>query len=180
MLSDKKKRMVSIKVSELQQRYKMGDRNFSYLDLRGLNLEKINLEEANLEGSDLQGANLENANLKRTNLVNCNFYRANVYGANLSYADLSYANLKEANFHRTRIEEARLDHVCVERTDFTEAYIKKVSVRCVKFVKTDLTDAILIDVNLGQAYFFEVYYSKLTKLTNCFKTEQSDLFKFLS
>ncbi|ACB52910.1 rfrA family pentapeptide repeat [Crocosphaera subtropica ATCC 51142] len=172
--------MFQIKRNQLQHRYEMGDRDFSYLDLSGLNLENMNLKGANLQGSNLKGTNLENANLKGTNLINCNCYRVNLYKANLSDIDLSYANLKEGNCHRTRIENACLDYVCLERTDFSEAYVKTVSVRCARFYKTDLTDATLIDVNLTQAYVSEIYYSKLTRLTNCFKTEKSDLFEFLN
>ncbi|WP_231585855.1 pentapeptide repeat-containing protein, partial [Crocosphaera watsonii] len=45
-----------------------------------------------------------------------------------------------------------------KKTDFSEAYLRNVSVKGTQINKTDFTDSTLIDVNLSQAHVIEIYY----------------------
>ena len=86
---------------ELIQKYKAGERDFRYVDLRGANLRGADLSEANLSGADLSGANLSGANLR---------------GADLRWANLRWANLRGADLSEANLRGA--DDGCIARLDF--------------------------------------------------------------
>jgi uncharacterized protein YjbI with pentapeptide repeats len=75
------------------QRYKQGDRNFTYADLIGINLSSYNLYKVNLQGANLKHAILAGAKLHRANLSDVNLASADLSGAILDESSLFYANL---------------------------------------------------------------------------------------
>ena len=70
-----------------------GPVDWSYCNLRGLNLSNLELSGANLLGADLYGANLSNTNLSGANISYAQIYKVNLSNTNLTYANLSYSNL---------------------------------------------------------------------------------------
>jgi len=89
-----------MKLEELLQRYRVGERNFRgqrlygqalNADLQKINLSNANLEtaslvESNLEGADLSGAILCGADLKGVNLTSANLSRANFCVSSQDYS----------------------------------------------------------------------------------------------
>jgi Pentapeptide repeats (8 copies) len=91
--------------TQLQQRYKAGDRDF-----RGIDLSNANLVWFELSGADLRDTNLNHANLSGANLS-----EANLSGStNLAFADLSRTDLQNANLRGTRLEGANLEGAILE------------------------------------------------------------------
>lgn len=90
--------------SELLKRYAAGERVFSCI-----NLKDIDLSGESLVGIDLSGSNLENANLSKSNLMGANFSFAKLINANLVNAILVNANLRSAWLNRGKINGANLN-----------------------------------------------------------------------
>jgi len=80
-------------VGDIRAKYKAGERDFRWADLRGADLGGANLGSANLGGAILAKANLRGALLT---------------GANLSWADLTGANLSGAELVGTQLRGANL------------------------------------------------------------------------
>jgi uncharacterized protein YjbI with pentapeptide repeats len=91
--------------TQLQQRYKAGDRDFRGVDLSNANLVWFELAGADLRDADLNHANLSGANLSETNLSGA---------TNLAFADLSRTDLQNANLRGTRLEGANLEGAILE------------------------------------------------------------------
>jgi uncharacterized protein YjbI with pentapeptide repeats len=107
--------------------------DFSYADLRGLNLQSANLEEtnlyqANLSQTNLAGANLSGAILSAANLTGANLNFANLSGAILSAANLTGANLTGANLHRANLYLASLKDAILK-----DAFLDGANLREAKF-----------------------------------------------
>ena len=69
-------------------------RNWSGLNLSGVDFRVAYLEEVQFEKSQLGGTNLQNANLSRAKLQNADLWRANLQHTNLSGAELQNADLR--------------------------------------------------------------------------------------
>jgi uncharacterized protein YjbI with pentapeptide repeats len=83
------------------------DKNFDYLDLRGLNLQNANLQNAIFISSDLSLANLENANLSGAKLA-----RSQLYQANLNHADLTGAYIQNWGISTdTQLEAIKCEYI---------------------------------------------------------------------
>lgn len=98
-------------VHELIQRYALGQRDFS-----GLDLSAANLSQLNLTGVDFSRTLLRGANLQRTDLS-----FANLCGAHLEKADLTDASLFHANLRRARLDEANLQGADLRSANLTNA-----------------------------------------------------------
>jgi len=96
-------------VGDVRARYKAGERDFRWANLRGAdlieaNLSGANLSWANLSGADLSRADLRGANLRGAKLGGTNLKGANLWGAKLSpgwdqFADLKGAILPDGAIH---------------------------------------------------------------------------------
>ena len=103
-------------VEELRQRYKDGERDFSGIELRDVDLSGIDLSDVifhraklinvDLSNSKLWKADLSEADLSGSNLTNANLWKANLRNAILTNTDLSYTNSTGADFIGTNIEAA--------------------------------------------------------------------------
>ncbi|MEL7492818.1 MAG: pentapeptide repeat-containing protein [Cyanobacteria bacterium J06554_11] len=104
----------------LLQRYELGKRDFSWVDLQGADLSfsdlpEINLYRANLTDANLQGSNLIGANLFKATLTQANLKSANLTAANLSKADLTDALVEDACMDGAKLRGATLpDGTCFE------------------------------------------------------------------
>lgn len=83
------------------------DKDYDYLDLRGVNLQGANLVNISLVGTHLSEATLREANLSRAKLV-----KAQLYGADLTLACLTGAFIQDwAISTDTHLDEVRCEYV---------------------------------------------------------------------
>ncbi len=92
----------SIKSNTLLNQYKIGQRNFAGLNLRGAYFAEADLQEVDFNGVALNGsncshANLQSASLRGADLRGANFQYANLQNVDLRGADLRGADLSNAN-----------------------------------------------------------------------------------
>ena len=166
--------MNSLIIDELIKKYKLGERNFSKLDLRYLNLSGINLRNINLEGSNLEGSNLEGSNLEGSNLKG-----SNLEGSNLTYTNLNYANLKEANLQKVYLSYASLKNAILNGVNLYKSYLncanleksqlQNANLRKIYFNQSNLSRVILNDSNLTGAYLIgaDLSYASLKRVNLC-------------
>jgi len=77
--------------TKLLERYKAGERDFSWANLHGADLHEADLCRADLRGANLRGANLRWADLHGANLRWADLCRADLRGANLREADFDFS-----------------------------------------------------------------------------------------
>ena len=82
--------------------------NLSGVDFRGAHLKKVHFEESRLNGTNLQNANLSEANLQNAKLLVAKLQNANLSEANLQNANLLAANLQNASLYRANLQNASL------------------------------------------------------------------------
>jgi uncharacterized protein YjbI with pentapeptide repeats len=112
---------------ELLERYAAGERDFSGVDLMGINLSGADLGAdwssfnlgGNLNETNLSGANLSSANLSGANLSVAMLYEADLSCANLSYANLNGAALIGANLTGANLSNADLSEASLGQAKFT-------------------------------------------------------------
>ena len=85
-------------------------RNWSGLNLSGIDFRGAHLKEVQFEKSQLGGTNLQNANLSEANLQKANLWLANLQHTNLSRAKLQNADLWRANLQHTNLSGAELQN----------------------------------------------------------------------
>jgi Pentapeptide repeats (8 copies) len=98
-------------ITQLKAQYKAGERNFSGVQLSGVNLVWVELTGVNFQGADLSHTNLSGANLSESNFSG---------ETNLTFADLSRADLRNSNLKGTRLEGANLEGVQLEGAAYDE------------------------------------------------------------
>ncbi len=138
---------------DLLKKYQAGERDFSGMNLTGINLHDryllgINFNSANLQcasfghtdltQASLKNANLENAHLSSAYLVNANLENANLTGANLNYANLTGANLAGANLTDVTLNQAKLSEA-----NLSGATWQNVSTESAIFCQTIMPDGTL-------------------------------------
>ena len=160
----------AITAEEFLRRYNEGERDFSGLDLAGVNLSgkslhNVNLSSANLSGAELSEANLSGANLTEANLCGANLYKANLESSNLGKAQLLNANLSEVKLnHCTNLVEANLSGVnfssivvgfypikLLSMANLSKANLTGLNLRSSQLMKADLSNANLSNTNLLMA-----------------------------
>ncbi|ELS30725.1 MULTISPECIES: PAS domain S-box protein [Pseudanabaena] len=93
----------------LLEQYRVGQRNFAGLNLRGAYFVKADLQKADLSGAALNGSNCSHANFQSANLRGADLRGADLHDANLQYADLRGADLRGADLREANITEAIFD-----------------------------------------------------------------------
>ncbi len=155
--------MVIIKnISDIQQKYNLGERDFPKLQLRRINLRNADLSGINLQGSDLSYADLRNADLSKANLSNCYFNEANLQEVNLSGA-----NLQGAYFIKAYLIKANLT-----KANIKEAYLTGSFVTRANFSKADLSGTFLNGTHLSGANFTKATYDNATRFDKGFEPEK--------
>lgn len=127
----------------LLQSYQDGNRDFSGLQLDGIDLSRCNLEGIDLSKATLVGANLNSANLRGANLSEANCSKAVLSRANLSEADISRANMSDAD-----LVGADLRKSLARAAAFTHALLLRA-----RFNDADCLGAIMAGVNATAAQF---------------------------
>jgi serine/threonine protein kinase, bacterial len=124
----------------LLKSYAKGQRNFTDVELSGLNLPKAVLPKSVWDNADISGSNLQNANLaggkfaktnfaettlrgadlSQSQFANANLQAADLRGANLSGCQFSGTNLKGANLCGANLKGAKLpdDQLSMAKTNF--------------------------------------------------------------
>ncbi|MEH2379829.1 MAG: pentapeptide repeat-containing protein [Nostoc sp.] len=115
---------------EFLRRYESGERDFSKVVLRGiqlnhLDLSGINLNQAWLESTCLMATNLSNANISGANLRFCYLGSANLSNANLSNSQIEATNFNESNLTNADLTKTLLCDSSLVRTNFMEATIQE-------------------------------------------------------
>ena len=121
-------------------------RNWSGLNLSGVDFRGAYLKEVHFEGSQLDGANLQHANLDKAKLQNADLSFANLQHTNLSSAKLQNADLSFANLQHTNLLEAKL-----QNADLWEANLQHTNLSSAKLQHADLWGANLQHTNLSGA-----------------------------
>ena len=105
----------------LLERYAAGERDFTQMDCREINLTGATLTLANFEGVELMWANLSGAGLYNANLSRANLQYANLSNAVFQSAQLSGADLQNANLQGARLNGAVLRGANLLGADLTGA-----------------------------------------------------------
>ena len=116
-------------------------RNWSGLNLSGVDFRVAYLEEVQFEKSQLDGVNLQNADLWGAELQDANLIGANLQDAKLGGANLQDAKLDRANLQNADLVGAKLQGAKLGRADLQDA----------KLIIANLQNADLLGVNLQGA-----------------------------
>ncbi|OUL35540.1 hypothetical protein BV372_10860 [Nostoc sp. T09] len=122
---------------EFIRRYESGERDFSKVVLKGLQLNHL----------DLSGINLNQAWLESTCLMGTNLSSANISGANLRFCYLGSANLSNANLSNSQIEVTNFNESNLTNADLTKTFLCDSSL-----VRMNLTSATIQECNLSGSF----------------------------
>ena len=131
--------------------------NLSGVDFRGAHLSKVQFEESQLYGANLQDAKLlfaklQNANLSETKLQNANLSEANLQNADLSRANLQNAKLLFAELQNANLSEANLQNADLSRANLQNADLSRAKLQNAKLLFAELQNVDLAGANLQNAY----------------------------
>ncbi len=125
--------------------------NLSGVDFRRAHLRKVQFEESQLDGADLQNADLLDANLQNANLLYANLQNATLRFANLQNATLRFAELQNANLSRANLQHADLSEAHLQHADLSGAHLQHTDLSRAKLQHADLSRANLQHADLWQA-----------------------------
>ena len=135
--------------------------NLSGVDFRGAYLKEVQFEESQLKRADLQYADLSEAKLQNAkllfaelqnaNLSYANLQNADLTEANLQNADLTEANLQNANLSKANLQNANLSYANLQNADLTEANLQNANLSGAKLQNAVLLFAELQNANLSGA-----------------------------
>ena len=133
--------------------------NLSGVDFRGAHLRKVQFEEsqlygANLQDADLSGAKLQGANLDEAKLQGTNLGEAKLQGANLDKAKLQGANLGKAKLQGTNLGEAKLQGANLGEANLQGANLILADLQGANLSRADLQGANLMVADLQGAHLF--------------------------
>ena len=108
------------------------DLNLRGVDFRGAYLEEVQFEKSQLNSADLQyadlsGAKLQNAKLTEANLQNADLLKANLQNAASWLAELQNANLSGANLQNATLLFAELQNANLRECALSWEHLKQVS-----------------------------------------------------
>ena len=153
---------------EFIERYQAGERDFSGVDLTGIeltgfknrnnytfsdiNLNGANLTKAKLEFVNFTNANLENANLAEAEITCCDFNSANFCNANLANVIIFFSNFIEANFQNANLTNIYVEYCPKDLCDFSRANFSRANCSNAVLI-CNLSDSIFKDTNLNGIRF---------------------------
>ena len=131
--------------------------NLSGVDFRGAHLSKVQFEESQLYGANLQDAKLlfaklQNANLSEAKLQNANLSEANLQNADLSRANLQNAKLLFAELQNVDLAGAELQNANLSRAKLQNADLSRAKLQNAKLLFAELQNVDLAGANLQNAY----------------------------
>ena len=118
-------------------------RNWSGLNLSGVDFRVAYLEEVQFEKSQLDGVNLQYADLSEAKLQNAILWFAELQNANLSEAKLQNANLSKAELQNADLSKAKLRNADLwgaklQNADLSEAKLQNVDLWGANLQNADL------------------------------------------
>ena len=125
--------------------------NLSGVDFRRAHLRKVQFEESQLDGADLQNADLLDANLQNANLLYANLQNATLRFANLQNATLRFAELQNANLSRANLQHADLSEAHLQHADLSGAHLQHTDLSRANLQHADLWQANLQHTKLSSA-----------------------------
>mgnify|MGYP000008514632 CR=1 FL=1 len=130
--------------------------NLSGVDFRGAALKEVQFEKSQLDGANLQHADLCQAKLQYAVLWGAELQDANLIGANLEDAKLGGADLQDAKLDRANLEDAKLggadlQDAKLDRANLKNADLVGAKLQGAKLARADLRDAKLIIANMQNA-----------------------------
>ena len=153
---------------EFIERYQAGERDFSGVDLSGIeltdfknrnnykfsdiNLSGANLTKAKLEFVNFNNVNLENANLTEAEIACCDFNHANFSNANLTDVIIDFSNFIEANFQNANLTNIYVKYCPKDLCDFSRANFSRANCSNALLI-CNLSDSIFKDTNLNGIRF---------------------------
>ena len=159
-----------MKLAQLQQQYRDGKRDFSWVkmpetSLAGSQLPHILMPRTSLEGSNFDRGNFNHASFRKANLcqtswqqtqseaaifIKANLPESNFTQANLTNADFTQANLTNANFTNANLAGANFSQTCLQGANFLNANLQHA-----KFYNADISQASFAGVDCSEIYFTE-------------------------
>ncbi|WP_434684503.1 PAS domain S-box protein [Pseudanabaena minima] len=109
---------VTINANTLLNQYKIGQRNFAGLNLRGAYFVEANLQQVDFSGAALNGSNCSHANFQAANLRG-----ADLRGANFQYADLQHVDLRGADLRGTDLRDANTTGAILDESNLQGAIL---------------------------------------------------------
>lgn len=166
-------------VKELLERYEAGERDFSDVtgrhvnlsganlrgaDLRGIYLDGayltgVDLREANLHEASLIGACLTRAKMSRARIVSVDLSRADLWEVDLTGADITTTNLTGANLLSAKLVSAILEESTLWEANLNRADLTGATLRGANLTRAVLTDACLCSADLSNAELDEAVFS---------------------
>lgn len=103
--------------------------NLSGVDFRGAYLEEVHFEESQLDGANLQYADLTKVNLQHADLTEAKLQNADLSGAELQNAYLWFANLQHTNLSSAKLQHADLLGANLQHTNLSGAELQNADLR---------------------------------------------------
>ena len=112
--------------------------NLSGVDFRGAHLKEVHFEESQLDGVNLQNADLSEAKLQNANLLDANLQNADLSEAKLQNADLWQAKLQHADLWQAKLQHADLWGANLQHADLSRAKLQHTNLSGVELQNADL------------------------------------------
>ena len=122
--------------------------NLSGVDFRGAYLEEVHFEESQLDGVNLQYADLSEAKLQNAILRFAKLQNADLSNAKLPHADLSEAKLQNVDLSEAKLQNVDLSGANLQNANLLEAKLQNVDLSGAKLQNVDLSGANLQNANL--------------------------------
>jgi uncharacterized protein YjbI with pentapeptide repeats len=123
--------------SDMIERYRAGERNFTGIDLKYARLHWPCFIDINLSRADLRWADFE---VGRTRLINANMSDANMEKVSLGSAFMLNANLRGANLRNAHLTNADLTNADLSGADLSGADLSGTALIGANLTKANLTD----------------------------------------
>jgi uncharacterized protein YjbI with pentapeptide repeats len=166
---------------ELLKSYATGERDFSHLDIRYLNIRRAvfnnsnfseaKLSTAQLEHSIFQNTDFHGADLQISNLFCARFDRVNLRGANLKVANIASAiflntDLTNANFENANLQGVFLGYTNLKGANFEGAEVSYATCQRANFENANLKGANLEGIDWYGAKLNGIQFDEKTIFFN--------------
>lgn len=137
--------------------------NLSGVDFRGAALKEVQFEESQLNRADLQHAELREANLQHAYLTEAKLQNANLSEAKLQNTNLQGAKLQHADLLKAKLRNADLSYTNLQNTNLNIANLKDANLIEAKMQNADLRACALSWWQLKQVNGGGLTGSKITE-----------------
>jgi len=154
-----------MQVQNFLERYRQGERNFTNIDLSGVNLKGANLRDINLTNANLTGANLSWASLNQAKFTGANLHQADLRSALLSNADFNRAILSRAKLNKVDLRLATLQEADLNWADLSDANLSGAELQNAQMDRVNLEQAKLDHAQLMGAQLMEANLRRASLIT---------------